>query len=145
MGFRVDVSVLILDDAAFMDDIKAGLQVDPIAKRGLEQCLRGSPSAHLSLSPSGLLPLDRRVYVPDYRPDQGNLRTRALQSKHDHLIAGHLGFNKVLSLPRRDYTWPDIRADCKNFVAYCVLCARNKPNLHRPYGLLQPLPIPERL
>jgi len=26
----------------------------------------------------------------------------------------------------------------------CVLCARNKPSRHRPYGLLQPLPVPER-
>ena len=106
--------------------------------------LQGSPAPRFSLAPSGLLLLDRRVYVPDYRPEQGNLRTRVLQSKHDHLTAGHFGFNKTLSLLRRDYTWPNLRADCKNFVAQCVLCARNKPNRHRPYGLLQPLPIPER-
>ena len=44
---------------------------------------------------------------------------------------------------RRDYIWPRMRTDCKRFVSRCVLCARNKPSCHRPYGLLQPLPIPE--
>jgi len=34
--------------------------------------------------------------------------------------------------------------DCKKYVSQCVLCACNKPLCHRPYGLLQPLPIPER-
>ena len=36
-----------------------------------------------------------------------------------------------------------MRTYCKNFISQCVLCAHNKPSRHRPYGLLQPLPIPE--
>jgi len=32
--------------------------------------------------------------------------------------------------------------DCKKFVLHCVLCAHKKPSLHRPYSLLQPLPVP---
>ena len=84
------------------------------------------------------------MYVPNYRPKQGNLCTQVLQSKHNHLMAGHFSFNKTLSLLRRDYTWPNLCADCKNFIAQCVLCARNKPNCHCPYRLLQLLLIPER-
>ena len=98
---------------------------------------------HFLLSPSGLLLMDSCVYVPDYRPEQGNLHTRVLQEKHDHPTASHLGFNKMLELLRRNYTWPQIRTDCKKFVMQCVLCACNKPSRHHPYGLLQPLPIPE--
>jgi len=37
-----------------------------------------------------------------------------------------------------------MRINCKKYVSQCVLCARNKPSCHHPYGLLQPLPIPER-
>jgi len=33
---------------------------------------------------------------------------------------------------------------CKKFVLHCVLCARKKPSRYRPYGLLQPLPVPGR-
>ena len=140
----VDISVPILDVAALTDDIRAGLQIDPLAKQELDHCLQGSPAPRFSLAPSGLLLLDCRVYVPNYRPEQGNLHTQVLQSKHDHLTAGHFGFNKTLSLLRHDYTWPNLCTDCKNFVAQCILCTQNKPNHHRPYGLLQLLPIPER-
>jgi len=37
-----------------------------------------------------------------------------------------------------------MRINCKKYISQCVLCARNKPSCHCPYGLLQPLPIPER-
>ena len=132
----VDASIPILDISALVDDIKAGCSVDPIANKELDRCLRGSPSPRFSLSTTGLLLFDRRVYVPDYRPEQGNVRTRVLQQKHDHPTAGHFGFNKTLELLRRDYIWPSIRSDCKKFVDQCVLCACNKPSRHRPYGLL---------
>jgi hypothetical protein len=44
------------------------LTVDPLANRELERCLKGSPSPRFSLSSSGLLLMDRRVYVPDFDP-----------------------------------------------------------------------------
>jgi Integrase zinc binding domain len=87
--------------------------------------------------------MDHRIYVPDYRLDRGNLRTRVLQEKHNHPTAGHFRYNKTLALLQRDYIWPSMRSDCKRFTSQCVLRARNKPSGHRPYGLLQPLPIPE--
>ena len=140
----MDTSIPVLDAAALMEDILAGLQSDPRSKREIDRLSQGLSSPRFSLSPTGLLLMDRRVFVPDYRPTRGSLRTRILQSKHDHLTAGHFGFNKTLTLLRREYTWPTIRSDCKRFVEQCVLCACNKPNRHRPYGLLQPLPIPDR-
>ena len=140
----VDISIPIIDTAAPIDDIKTSYHHDPLAKREYDLCSKGTPSPRYAISSSGLLLLNARVYVPDYSPDRGNLRTRVLQEKHDHPTAGHFGFNKTLELLRRDYTWPSLRRDCKLFVSQCVLCARNKPSRHRPYGLLQPLPIPER-
>ena len=140
----MDTSIPVLDATALNEDILAGLQSDPLSKRELDRLSQDLPSPRFSLSPTGLLLMDRRVFVPDYRPTRGSLRTRILQSKHDHLTAGHFGFNKTLTLLRRDYSWPTIRSDCKRFVEQCVICARNKPNRHRPYGLLQPLPIPDR-
>jgi hypothetical protein len=29
--------------------------------------------------------MDRRIYVPEYQPDQGIPHSRVLQTKHDHL------------------------------------------------------------
>ena len=129
----VNLPILFVDTAALVEDIKEGLLVDPIAKQELDLCVKGSPSTHFLLSPSGLLLMDSRVYVPNYRPERGNLRTCVLQEKHDHPTASHLGFNKTLELLCHDYTWPQLRTDCKKFVTQCVLCARNKP--------LVPLPL----
>lgn len=69
---------------------------------------------------------------------------RILQAKHDHLTARHFSYNKTLELLHQDYIWPTMHADCKNFVSQCILCMHNKSSRHCPYGLLQPLPIPER-
>ena len=140
----MDTSIPILNAAALMEDILAGLHSDPLSKREIDRLSQGLPSPRFSLSPTSLLLMDRRVFVPDYRPTRGSLCTRILQSKHDHLMASHFGFNKTLTLLHREYVWPTIRSDCKRFVKQCVLCARNKLNRHRPYRLLQPLPIPER-
>jgi hypothetical protein len=94
----VDSSIPILDTASLVEDIKAGLTTNPIAKREYDHCLKGSPSPRFTLSSSGLLLMDRRVYVPEYRPEKGNLRTHVLQEKHDHPTAGHFGYNKTLEL-----------------------------------------------
>ena len=59
----VDDSIPIIDAAALLEDIMKGLQADPVAKRELDRCIQGSPSPRFSLSPSGLLLMDRRVYV----------------------------------------------------------------------------------
>jgi len=62
----VDSSIPILDAAALVDDIKVGLTIDPIAKREYERCISNNPSPCFLLASTGLLLLDRRVYVPDY-------------------------------------------------------------------------------
>ena len=94
----VDISVPILNAAAIIEDIKTGLSVDPLAKQELDLCLKGSLSTRFSLDSSGLLLMDHQIYVPDYQPEQGNLRTCMLQSKHDHVTAGHFSYNKTLEL-----------------------------------------------
>ena len=43
-----------------------------------------------------------------------------------------------------DYVWPSMCTNCKNLVLQCALCACNKLSRHRPYGLLQPLLVPDR-
>ena len=96
----VDEAIPVLDAAALFNNIKSGIQKDPVASRELAQCLKGSPSPHFSVSSSGLLLMDHRIYVPSFRPDRGSLHTHILQSKHNHPMAGHLGYNKTLELLR---------------------------------------------
>ena len=65
-----------------------------------------------------------------------------LRSKHDHVLAGHLGQSKTLYLVRKDYYWPKLHEFVIDYVRSCNACMRNKAKRHHPYGLLKQLPIP---
>ena len=55
------------------------------------------------------------------------------------------GQNKTIDLIWCDYTWPGLREFVKKYVKSCTTCMRSKPQRHKPYGLLNQLPIPECL
>jgi hypothetical protein len=125
----------LIDLDSLHSDILSALPSDPTAAQNI-----ADPEGRWSVNPAGYLLLDDRIYVPDI----DNLRTRVLQFKHDHILSGHFGQAKTLELVRREYTWPNIRTQVKEFCQSCVTCMRSKPQRHRPYGNLKQLPIPDR-
>jgi len=48
----------------------------------------------------------------------------------------------MLELLRREYTWPNVRTDIKDYINSCVSCKQNKAPRHKPFSLIQQLPIP---
>jgi hypothetical protein len=44
----------------------------------------------------------------------------------------------------RMFWWKSLAGDVATFVSTCVACQRNTARRHKPYGLLQPLPVPEK-
>ncbi|GBG81351.1 hypothetical protein CBR_g32024 [Chara braunii] len=71
------------------------------------------------------------------------LRIRAVAEFHDQAAAGHMGFHKTLARVSRLYVWPKRKDFVKDYVAECPTCQEVNSANHLPYGLLQPLPIPE--
>ena len=57
-------------------------------------------------------------------------------------MAGHFRRTKTIELITHNYTWPKLKAFVTNYILTCNQCNCCKPNRHKPYGLLQPLPIP---
>ena len=76
-------------------------------------------------------------------PSTGQLRVRAVAEFHDQASAGHMGFHKTLARVSRLYVWPKHKDFVKDYVAECPMCQEVNSANHLPYGLLQPLPIPE--
>ncbi|GBG65761.1 hypothetical protein CBR_g52352 [Chara braunii] len=76
-------------------------------------------------------------------PSTGQLRVRAVAEFHDQAVAGHMGFHKTLARVSRLYVWPKRKDFVKDCVAECPSCQEVNSANHLPYGLLQPLPIPE--
>ena len=49
-----------------------------------------------------------------------------------------------MELVRRQFFWPIIIKDAKDYVLSCEECQRNKPSHQKTAGLLQPLPVPDK-
>jgi len=88
----------------------------------------------------GLLYHKDQLYVPDSR----TLRTKLLQAYHDSPLGGHFAVEKTLEKLRRDFFWPEMERELKEYVRSCDQCQRTKPSNQQPAGLLHPLPIPSR-
>ena len=45
---------------------------------------------------------------------------------------------------QREFYWKGLAQDVKRYVRGCAACQRAKPSNEKPFGLLQPLTIPQR-
>ena len=80
------------------------------------------------------------IYVPDNR----DIWLQLIAKYYNKLTTGHPGHNRTLELLSRNYHLPDTRKYMETYVATCDVCTRVKAPHHKPFGLLQPLPIPDR-
>ena len=87
---------------------------------------------------NGKLRYRKRLYVPEYAP----LMLQIMDNNHSTPIAGHSGRSKTLELIFRDYYWPKMHQDIDRFVRNCHTCQRSGTSRHAPFGITQPLPIP---
>jgi hypothetical protein len=72
------------------------------------------------------------------------MKNEVLQT-HDHLEElAHFGTEKTYLKLSRNYFWPKMHQDIKEFVATCDICQKTKPKTHAPYGYLMPIPIPAK-
>ena len=132
----------MFDIDSLLSDIRSAYVSDPTASSLLSK-LSASPPTPLpsrwSFS-NDLLFLNDHIYIPD----SSDLRLRVLRHKHDHILSGHLRQNKTIDLVRREFDWPGLRGYVRDYCKSCTTCMRSKPQLHKPYGTLQQLPIPPR-
>ena len=63
-----------------------------------------------------------------YVPDTEGLRIDILYWHHDVPWCGHLGIQKTLQLVQRQFWWPSIAIDIKNYVQTCYKCQSDKPD-----------------
>jgi hypothetical protein len=70
-------------------------------------------------------------------------KARAIQVCHDSPLSGHFGARRTLEKLQRRYAWKGMRKDVEQYCKDCLICRKSTPARHRPYGPLQPLPIPD--
>jgi len=66
----------------------------------------------------------KKIYVPD----SAILREKIVTKYHDSELARHPGYTKMYELITRNYWWPQMLEDVKQYVAGYERCQANKPN-----------------
>jgi hypothetical protein len=82
----------------------------------------------------------RCLCIPHIIIDGRNVRELVIAEAHS--LLAHLGANKTLDYLRDHVWWRDMVRDTKIYCDTCQTCRRSKPANQKPYGLLNPLPIP---
>jgi len=78
-----------------------------------------------------------RLCIPKF------LRTDVIREAHDAILGGgHGSIAKTAAAVGSRYYWPKLTDSVAEWIAGCDVCHRIKQKNTRPYGLLQPLPIP---
>ena len=79
-----------------------------------------------------------------YVPHDPATRQEIYRVNHDDpWEGGHFGERRTADTIMRYYWWPQIRRDVYQYVDSCDICQRMKVPRHKPYGKLEPLPVPK--
>ena len=81
-----------------------------------------------------------KVYVPK----DNVLRTEIIRLYHNTLVGGHGGQWKTVELVTRNFWWPGVMKEVKQYVEGCDFYQRNKNHTEQPAGKLMPNSIPKK-
>ena len=94
----------------------------------------------------GQITYKNRIYIPPThhpRPNQ-TLQNKIIRRHHDTIAAGHPGSYKTQELITRNYWWPHMQSDIKEYIKTCEACQRTKVHRDKPHNPLNPNEIPSR-
>lgn len=108
-------------------------------KNKISENQAGNDETHFRLNENGLLIYKKRLYIPNV-PETKLL---ILNETHKSPYSGHPGYQKMLTMLRKEFFWPNMKSEVAEFLARCLECQQVKAEHQHPASLLQPLPIPE--
>ncbi|KAJ0885707.1 putative nucleotidyltransferase, Ribonuclease H [Helianthus annuus] len=73
------------------------------------------------------------------------LLSTVLAMCHSSPEGGHFGFHKTFAKVKHNFWWVGMKEFVKKYIKECHTCQRAKTDSLQPAGLLQPLPVPERV
>jgi hypothetical protein len=76
-------------------------------------------------------------------PGSLGLRTRLISKAHDSMLTSHPGRENTYKILSREFFWPGMSEDIRQYIRNCDTCGRVKPWRDFKQGLLKPLPVPD--
>jgi len=77
-------------------------------------------------------------------PGCDQLRLHLIQDDHDTALDGHPGWAKMFDLLDGQYYFKDMQRQVDQYVRNCHDCQRSRTSRHSTFGVLRPLPVPEK-
>ena len=152
------VELRISASVEWLDDVWAGYAQDPVFGPVLEHLNRrddaGKDDRKVDNRTARRVKERAKSYLLEdgllfYTPSGGKLcipralRADVIREAHDAILGGgHTGVVKTAAAVSSRYHWPRMMDSIAEWVAGCDVCHRVKHKNARPYGLLQPLPVP---
>jgi hypothetical protein len=138
---RVHCLVITVPHLDFLTTFKQQLVQDTEFQQFLAK-VQSQPDDYTDFaSLDGLLFFKGKLFIPPNSP----LKHALLEEFHSSTIGGHSGIHRTFGRLQENVYWQGMRSDVAEFVKSCVVCQQTKPSNHSPYGLLHPLPVPERV
>ena len=97
-----------------------------------------SLSTSYGLNEKGLILYKNKLYVPNVP----KFKLLILNELHKTPYSGHPGYQKTITMLRKDYFWLNMKNELAEYIAKCFKCQQVKTEHQHPSSLLQLLPIP---
>jgi hypothetical protein len=139
------MAMLTLASPALIQLFTDGCNEDPFPNKILKLIRDGAKHCwEISLAEcdehNNLLHYHQRIWVLNFKL----LQLHLLQQHHDVLATGYPTRSKTLKYVCWNYTWPKMRMDVDCYTCNCHTYQCMKLSRHAPFGVLRPLPIPDR-
>ena len=122
-------------------ELQGALETDPYTKDIMAAISKNADTYPDFQTVDSKLYYKNRLVIPDLTA----LRQKLIAECHDTPMAGHGGYLKTLKRLSATFFWPHMKHDVKEWVQNCRICQQNKYQTLVPAGLLQPLPIPNKI
>ena len=140
---RVRVAEVIIEEVNLLDKVKKSKAKDDEVVKAVEEMKQAEVKMLRDKEwrqEDGLMLKEGKVYVPK----DEELRAEVIRLHHDTPIGGHGGQWKIAELVMRNFWWPGVTREVKQYVEGYDACQHNKNRTQPPAGKLMPNSIPEK-
>ena len=90
-----------------------------------------------NLNKKGLLLHKRKLYIPNLE----EAKLIVMNELHKRLYSGHPEYQKMITMIRKYFFWPNMKNEMAEYLARCIECHQVSVEHRHLAKLLQPLPI----
>ena len=116
-----------------------GAQKNDVNLQKSVQLLKNGDSTEYSIEEDGGLCYKTRLFVPNVL----ELRKKLMYESHNIIFTMHPGGNKTYQDLKQYYWWRGMKKDIAGYVSKCLTCQQVKAEHQVPFGLLNPIPVPQ--